>query len=77
MVASENPEVIEGRRQLISTDVLDSDEAAGDGSTDNDGAVLNEEDDSGLVEAGVRRCITQSGTEDVDKVQRIVKSSSL
>ena len=34
MVASEYPEVIEGRRQLISTDVLDSEEESEDGSID-------------------------------------------
>ena len=38
MVASEHPEVIKGRQQLIATDVLDSEEAAGDGSIDNNGA---------------------------------------
>ena len=40
MVASEHPELIEGRRRLIATDVLESEEAADDGSIDNDGAAL-------------------------------------
>ena len=43
MVVSEHPEVIEGRRRLISTDVLDSEEAYEDGSIDNDGAASDEE----------------------------------
>ena len=47
MVASEHPESSEGRHQLIATYVLDSEEADEDGSIDNDGAVLDEEDESG------------------------------
>ena len=47
MVASEHPEVIEGGHRLIATDVLDSEEADEDGSIDNDGAALDEEDESG------------------------------
>ena len=47
MVASEHPEVIEGRRQLIATDILDFEEASGDDSIDNDGSALDEEDKSG------------------------------
>ena len=41
MVASEHHEVIEGRRQFISTKVLESDESAEGGSIDNDGSALN------------------------------------
>ena len=41
MVASEHPEVIEGRRRLIAADVLDSEEASEDGSIDNDGSALD------------------------------------
>ena len=37
MVASEHPEVIEGRRRLIDMDFPDSEEASEDGSIDNDG----------------------------------------
>ena len=77
MVASEKTEVIEGRRRLIATDVLDSDDAAENGSIDNDGDALDEEDESGLGEAYVRTCVTQSGTEEVEEVQRVVKYSSL
>ena len=77
MVASEHPEVIEGRRQLIATYVFDYEEAAEDGSIDNDGAASDEEDESGSEEAGVIICVTQSGTEDVEEVQRVVKYSSL
>ena len=53
MVASEHPEVIEGRRQLIAMYVLDSEEAAEDGSIDNYVDALDEEDWSGLGEAGM------------------------
>ena len=38
MVASEHPDVIEGRRRLIATNVLYSEEASEDGSIDNYGA---------------------------------------
>ena len=48
MVASEHPEVIGGRRRLIATDVLDSEEAAEDGSIDDGGAALDKEDESAL-----------------------------
>ena len=51
IVASENPEVIEGRRWLISTDVLDSEEAAEGGSVDNYGDASYEEDNIGSGEA--------------------------
>ena len=54
MVASEHLEVVEGRRRLIATDVPDSEEAAEYGSTDNNGDALDEEDDRGLGEVGVR-----------------------
>ena len=60
MVASKHPEVIQGRRRLIVMDVLDSEESAEDGSIDNYGAALDEEDDSGLGEMGVITGITQS-----------------
>ena len=53
MVANEHTEVIDGRRQLISVDVLESEEAAEDASIDHDDASLYEEDGSGLVGAGV------------------------
>ena len=63
MVASENPEVIEGRRWLIDMYFLDSEEEDYYGSTDNDGTYFDEEDDSGSVEASLRTGFTQSGTE--------------
>ena len=74
---SEHHEVIEGRQRLVSTDVLDSEEAAEDGSIDNDVDCLDEENDSGLGEAVVRTGVIQSGTEEVKEVQRVVKSSFL
>ena len=43
---SEHPEVIEGRKQLIVADLLESEEAAEDGFIDDCGAALGEEDDS-------------------------------
>ena len=64
MVTSEHPEVIEGRRRLIATYFLDSEEAAEDGSIDNDGAASDEEEESGLGEAGVRTGVTQLGIEE-------------
>ena len=63
--ASENPEVIERGWRLIDTDSLESDEAAEDGSIDNYGTALGEEDESGSGEAGLRTGVTQSGTEEV------------
>ena len=53
MVAKEHPGVIEGRRRLIYMDVIEYKEAAGDDYINNDSDVLNEEDWSGLVGAGV------------------------
>ena len=41
MVASGHPEVIEGRGCMISTDVLDLEEASGDVSIDYDGSALD------------------------------------
>ena len=65
MVASELTEVIDGRQRLIDMDVIDSEKADEDGSIDNNGDDLDEEDEIGLVEAGVRTVVTQSGTEEV------------
>ena len=59
VVASEHYEVIEGRRRLIATDVLESEVAAEDDSIDNYGASLDEDGESGLGEAGVRTGVTQ------------------
>ena len=47
---------------MIATYIIDSEEATEDGSIDKYGAALDEEDDSGLGEAGVRTGVTQSGT---------------
>ena len=65
------------RRRLIARDILESEDVDEDGSIDNYGATLDEEYESGLVEAGVRTNVTQSGTEEVEGVQRVVKYSSL
>ena len=50
------------RRRLIARDILESEDVDEDGSIDNYGATLDEEYESGLVEAGVRTNVTQSGT---------------
>ena len=68
MVTKEHTEAIEGRRQLIAVDVLDSEEADKDASIDHDDAALDEEDGSGLLWAGV--------TEDVGGIHNYLKSSS-
>ena len=60
MVVSEHPGVIEGRRWLIATGVIYYEEESQDGSIDNDGSDLDEEDESGLREAGARTGVTQS-----------------
>ena len=73
MVAGENPELIEWRQRLTATDVLDSEKSAEDGSIDNDGDALDEEDDSGFGEAGVRTGVTKSETEEVEEAQQVVK----
>ena len=75
MVASEHPEMIEGRHSLISVDVLDCEEADEDGSIDNYGSGLDEEDESGSGEVDVRTGVTQSKTEEVEEVQRYMKYS--
>ena len=77
MVASEHPDMIEGRRRLIATYILESDEAADDGSIDNDGADQDEEYNSGLGETGVRTCVTKSETEEGEDMQRVMKYSYL
>ena len=65
------------RRRFIDTDVPDSEEAAYYGSVDNDGVALDEEDESGLGDAGVITGVTQSGTEEVEEVQWVMKYSFL
>ena len=46
--------MIEGRRWLISVDVIEYEEAAEDSSIDHYGDALDEEDKSGFVGAGVK-----------------------
>ena len=69
MIAKEHPEMIEGRRQLILVDVIDSEEASEDASIDHDGADLDEEDGSGLVGKGV--------IEELEDMHKALNSSSL
>ena len=61
MVAGEDPEVIEGRRQLIYTDVIDLDEVDDYSTIDDDGADSDEEDKSGLGEAVMITGVTEVG----------------
>ena len=65
MVASEHPGVVEGRRRLIVTDVLDPKKEAEDGYIDDGGSASDEEDESGFGEAGVITGVTEVGTKDV------------
>ena len=51
---------------MIATDVLDSEEAYEYGSIDDDVAALDEEDESGLLEAGVSTGMTEVGTKEVE-----------
>ena len=73
MVGSEHPEVIQGRQQLIATEVLDPEEAAEDGYIDNYGAVLDLEDESDSGEAGMRTGVTEVVTKEVEEVHNSVK----
>ena len=57
--------------------VIDYEKADEDGSIDNDGAALDEEYGSSLVEEGVSIGVPESGTKDVEEVQRAVKSASI
>ena len=77
MFASEYPEVIEGRSQLIVTEVLDPDESANDGSIDCNFSALDEEYERCLVEAGVSTGVTEVGKKEVEEVHKAVKYSSL
>ena len=74
MVFSKHPEVIEGRRRLISTDVIDPEESSEDGSIDDDGADSDEEDESGSGDADVSTGVTESRTEEVGEFQQAVKN---
>ena len=58
-VASEHPKLIEGRRRSIAADVPDSEEADEDCAIYNYSSALDEEDESGSGEAGVRIGVTQ------------------
>ena len=57
--------------------VLDSDDAAEDGSIDNYAAVSDEDAESGLLEAGVRTCVTESGTKEVEEVKQDMEYSHI
>ena len=77
MVASEHTEVIDGRRWFIATYIIDSEKESEDGSIDNYGSDSDEDDESGSVEACVRKGFTQSGTEEGEDMHPAVKYSSL
>ena len=55
---------------MITTDVLDYEEAAYYGSIDNYGDSSDEEEDSSSLEAGVKTGVTKSGTEEAEEVKR-------
>ena len=75
MVASEHPDVIEGKWRFIVTDVPDSKEAAYDFSIDSYNTDLYGEDESGFVLAGVSTSVTESVTEEVEELQKVVEYS--
>ena len=77
MVACEHPEVIEDRRRLIDTEILGPDEADDDGYIDDGGDASDEEDESGLVEVGVRKGVNEVEKKGVEDVQQAVKHSSI
>ena len=66
MFVSDHTEVIDERQRLITTGVLDPEDAYEDGYIDDDGADLDEEDKSGLVEAGVSTVVTEVITKEVE-----------
>ena len=77
MVASEHTEVIEERRRLIYTEVIDYENSYQDVSIDGDGHAQDEEDNSGLGEAGVSTGVAEVGVKEVEYVQQAVKCSCL
>ena len=66
MFVSDHTEVIDERQRLITTGVLDPEEAYEDDYIDDDGADLDEEDKSGLLEAGVSTVVTEVRTKEVE-----------
>ena len=72
MVVIEHNEVIDGRGQLIATDVIDSKDLYDDGSIDNYGSDSDEEYDNGFGEADVITGVTKSATKQAEEVQQFV-----
>ena len=62
---------------MIATDILDPNEEVGYGVVDDDGAILDEDDKSGLGEVGVSTVVTKAGTKEVDAVHQAVKADSI
>ena len=77
MVASENPELIEGRHRLIFTHILDHGDDAEYYDIDDYGAESDEEDDNGSGGAGVSTCETKSATKEVEEVHQCMKYGSI
>ena len=77
MVASEHTEVIEERRRLIYTEVIDYENSYQDVSIDGDGHAQDEEDKIGSGEAGVSTGVAEVGVKEVEYVQQAVKCSCL
>ena len=77
MVEKEHPDVIEGSWRLVVVGVLDSEKESQDASIDYDGDASDEQDNSGLLEAGVITDMTEVGAKEVEQVHQDVKYSSL
>ena len=77
MVTSEHSELVEGRQRFIVTDILDSEESYGYGSTDDDSSALHEEYDSGSGEFCMSTCVTEVVTKYLEEMHQSVKSSPL
>ena len=73
MVTIKHPEVIKGGQGLISTDMPDTEDSSKDGSNDDCDEFLDEEDKSGLGEAGVVAGVTEAGRKEVEGVHQAVK----
>ena len=77
MIANEHSEVIEVGQLLIATEVLDPEQADQDISIIHYGDLLDEDDDSGLGQAGVRTYVAELVTKEVVEAHQAVKYSSL
>ena len=77
MVARKQSQVIQGRRLFIVMDIIEPGEAYGGGSVYDYGSALDEEEKSSLGETGVSTGLTETGTKEVEEVQKDVKAISI